>query len=245
LTRLPIDNELRFAIGEYKGFLQNQPISELGAEHAGNHLSNPPFDCRERLRATRGRELSDVIFVASLVFLALTLVLPTVKLPESENYLVSGSHVNGTTYQIEFYDVPPVDAGTQVNVAFSGFAPQSVQFALSPLQGDTLLRALAYGTVGAGENYSFSVVPNITASLRLLAVSFNGTGYNVQISSIWSPFYDLRVYTAPAVFLILASGLAAYYFRQRVPRQKEEERVMAELQAGARKSASSSDPPRT
>ncbi|MDV3276943.1 MAG: hypothetical protein LYZ69_00575 [Nitrososphaerales archaeon] len=193
------------------------------------------------MRATRGREITDVILVASLVFLALTLVLPTVKLPESENHLVTGSHVNGTSYQIEFYDVPPVDAGTQVNIAFTGFAAHGVQFALSPLQGDTLLKALAYGTVGAGENYSFSVVPNMTADLRLLVVSFNGTGYTVQISSIWSPFYDLRVYTAPAVFLILASGVAAYYFRQLVPQQRDEEKVREELHAEARKSASGGD----
>jgi hypothetical protein len=183
------------------------------------------------MKATQWREIFDIVLVASLVLLALTLVLPSVKFPESENYVIPGLQVPSRSSQVEFYDIPPVDAGAEVNVVFTGFQPACVQFALSPVVGDQELKALAYGTVGSGKSYSFSVVTNMTSELRLLALSFNGSGYTLQISSVWSPFYPIRVYTAPAVFLIIASGLGAYYYRQQVPRQRAEEKVEAELRA--------------
>lgn len=184
------------------------------------------------MKATQWRVVSNIVLIASLVFLASTLILPYVKFPESVNYSVAASHPAGETPR--FYDVPPVDSGTPVYVTFTGFQPEGLQFALSPVQGNTLLRSLALGTVGGGNNYNFSVVPRVTAELRLLVISFNGSGYTVQISSSWSPYYDLRVYTSPAVFLVVASGLASYYYRQMIPKQRAEEKVEEELRAEAR-----------
>lgn len=165
----------------------------------------------------------------SILFLILTLVLPNVKLPQVEEQVVLGTVNANGTYALRWFDIPPVDAGTKVSVQFAGYRPNSIQFALFPLQGDRTLPPLYYGTVESTSSFSFSAFPNETRPLRLMVLSLNGTGYTVQIISVWSPFYWTRVYVAVALFAVMASAAATYYFRELQLKEEAELKGMGQL----------------
>jgi len=166
------------------------------------------------MRARTKKLVAMAALTLSVVFMILTLVLPSVKLPQTEEQIVLGSLNANGTYALRWFDIPPVDAGTKVSVVFGGYRPNSIQFALFPLEGDRTLPPLYYGNVQGTATFSFVAVPNETRPLRLMVLSLNGTGYTLQISSVWSPFYYVRVYMAAALFAIMASAAATYYFRE-------------------------------
>jgi hypothetical protein len=127
------------------------------------------------------------------------------------------------------YGVPSVPQGSEFNVSLSGYYPRSLVYTLSPTVGNQVLTALALGRVGNQSSYSFGAAAQGTYSLELLIIAYNGTGFTISYSGVWSPFDPLKVYTAPSIFLIMAGLAATYYFGTRIPRQLREEEVEREL----------------
>ena len=184
------------------------------------------------MRATTARKVSAVVAVLSVVLLGATLLLPGVKLPETERQIVPSWVVTPQqNYQIFGYGIPPVATGTSINVTFHGFQPAQLEYSLSPTNGNEVLTPLAFGEVGGGPEYSFAVTAAQSYSLELTIIAHNGTGYSITIAGVWSPFDWLPVYLSPAVFLLAASLTATYYFGTRIPKQLAEEKVEAELKA--------------
>jgi len=66
--------------------------------------------------------------------------------------------------------------------------------------------------VPTGSNFSTTVESSGTQPYGLYVVSYNMTSYDLRIQSVWSPYYVVDTYTVPAVFLVLATGAAAYYY---------------------------------
>lgn len=193
------------------------------------------------MRARNARKVSGAIFGVAVALLFATLVLPTLKYPETASGSLPAVPGKTPSYQLVWYNIPPVQPGTLVNVTLSGFNPGSLEVSLSPLVGDSILPALYYVTVGNQSTYSFSTLVTHSYSLQIIVVSYNGTGYTVRYSGVWSPFSDLGVYTAPAVFVIIASGLAAYYYGTRIKREEAEEAVNRELRDEARQRGEARD----
>jgi len=181
------------------------------------------------LKATRGRLVSEVILVASVVLLVATLLLPTMKEPQMVRVEVppstdlQGSRVFG-------YGIPTVDNGSVINATLSGYKPEDVEYYLSPTVGNTVLTALVIGKVGSGPTSSFFVNAHGTYSLELTIIAYNGSGFALSYSATWSPYSTLNVYVTPGVFLVAASLASTYYYGTRIERQHNEERVQKELE---------------
>ena len=165
--------------------------------------------------------------VVAALFVASTLILPQVKLPQTAEDSVAP--VPGATgYQIHGYGIPPVQAGTGVTVGFSGYAPGGVVYSLTPTLGSRSITPLAFGRLLVS-NYSFTVTAQDSYPLELAITAYNGSGYTVRYSGVWSPFDFVSVYFIPALFLFVASVAWAYYSGTRIARQLNEEAVEREL----------------
>ena len=166
----------------------------------------------------------------STILLVATLALPGVRTPQTAGQTIPASPGSVPNPQIYGYGIPTVSSGSVVIVTLSGFVPYSLQYTLSPTKGDLLETAIAAGGVGNSSVYSFTATARGTSPLELFILDYNGSGFKISYSGTWSPFDFLPVYTSPAIFLILASLAATYYFGTRIPRQRNEEKVEAELE---------------
>jgi len=192
-----------------------------------------------RLKATQGRWISLLVAVVAAALLVATFTLPGVRLLESAGQTVPYAQGPVPSYQIYGYGIPTVSNGSLVNVTLTGFRPYSLQYTLSPTRGNLMLNAIAGpGSVGNSTTYSFAATAHGTYPLELYIVAYNGSGFTIRYSGTWSPFDFLPVYTSPAVFLIFASLAGVYYFGTRIPRQRNEEKVEAELEEERRRKES-------
>lgn len=147
-----------------------------------------------------------------------------------------------SSYLIYGYRVPPVSSGSTFQMTITGYKPLNqsleygLQFSLTPVIGEKTLPAIL-GPVSINNEsaHSYTAEAQESYSLELEVIAYNGTGFTIAYNGTWSPFDFLPVYTAPAVFLILASLAAAYYFRTQIPKQRNEEEVEAELREERRK----------
>ncbi len=157
-----------------------------------------------------------------------TITLPQIRLPQSELHVVPAAP-SASGYQIYGYGVPTVSDGSLFSVKLSGYTPGLLQYSLTSVAGNSVVAVLSSGRPSTS-NSSFTVVARGGYSLEFSVIAYNGTGYTLEYSGVWSPFDFLAVYFAPAVFLIIASLAAAYYFGTRIPRQLNEEAVEKELE---------------
>jgi hypothetical protein len=187
------------------------------------------------LKATQGRWISISVAVISTILLVATLTLPGVRTPQTAGQTIPSLPGAVPNPQIYGYGIPTVTSGSLVNVTLTGFVPYSLEYTLSPTKGDLLETAIAVGSVGNSSTYSFTATAQGTYPLELFILDYNGSGFTISYSGTWSPFDFLPVYTSPAIFLIFASLAATYYFGTRIPRQRNEEKVEAELREERRR----------
>jgi hypothetical protein len=185
------------------------------------------------MKPTGQRKVSVALTVIAVGLIVATIFLPDVKVPQEVDRAVaaapgaSGSEIYG-------FGVPAVKGGTVFNVTLSGFAPRSLEYSLSQIQGDRVLPPLAFGKVGNGPSYSFQTLVNGSDTLELYLIAYNGTAFEVKYNGVWSPFDFLLVYFAPAVFLLMVGLAGVYYFGTRIPKQRNEEAVERELEEARR-----------
>jgi hypothetical protein len=182
------------------------------------------------LKPTQSRIVFAAVAVISSFLLASTLVLPNVREPEAAEQTVPPWSIAGQNYDIFGYGIPTVSNGTFISVSLSGFEPEELEYVLSPTAGINVLQPLAIGKVGDGPTFNFTATAQGVYPLELTIIAYNGSGFKISYSGVWSPFDFLRVYSAPAVFLLLAGAAGTYYFGTRIPRQLAEEKVEKELQ---------------
>lgn len=179
--------------------------------------------------------------MASVVFLVATLLLPTIKEPQTVQAEVApSSSVQGS--RVFGYGIPTVENGSAINVTLSDFEPQDVEYYLTPTVGNNVLSALALGKVGDTPTSSFVVNAQGTYSLELTIIAYNGSGFALTYSASWSPYSILGVYITPGVFLVAASLASTYYYGTRIERQHNEEKVEKELEESRRAGENRSRP---
>ena len=183
------------------------------------------------MKPTGERKVSMAVSVMAVALIVSTVFLPDLKVPQTVDRTIAVAP-GGSGSEIYGFGVPPVSPGTVFNVTLTGFAPASVEYSLSPLQGNRVLPPLAFGKVGNQARDSFQVVVNGSDPLELYLIAYNGTGFEVRYNGVWSPFDFVAVYFAPAVFLLMVGVAAAYYFGTRIPKQRSEEAVERELAGG-------------
>jgi len=168
------------------------------------------------------------VTIISLAAIVATLALPYVKTPQA--FITEGpvTPYGNSSYTISGYFIPPVDAGRNITVRVSYYEPNSVLLELSPLKGDSQLPPLMYGTP-SGPSYSGTVVSPATQAYRLIIASFNRTVFVVNVSSVWSPFYDTREYTVPAAFGAMGGIGGVYYFTLKRRKEERDEQMMKQI----------------
>ena len=170
--------------------------------------------------------------LASALVLVVTLVLPLLSSPQVER--VEGPLVpyGNSTYSISGYYIPTVASGVYVRVDLSGYKPGSVALSLFPTAENSLSPSgspLVSIQRPTEQNVSEAFVSPATQPYGIYVVSYDKTPYLLQISSSWSSYYVLRLYTYPAVFAVIVCALVAYYFRETAARRRSEREVLKSL----------------
>ncbi len=177
-----------------------------------------------------------VIVIGGSTFSA-SLVLPSVK--AAQGFVVEGPALpyGNSNYTISGYFVPPVDEGNPIRVSIYAYKPNSILLTVVPLQGDLELQPILATSVTTPERYSANLTSSMSAPYRILITSLERTTYILTVDSVWSQFYALGTYKAPALFVVLIGLVGTLYFRYRGSREDIEENVRTELRERSSESA--------
>ena len=180
-----------------------------------------------------GREkVSLVALGVSLLVVSVTIVLPLITLPQTERLEGPEMPYGNSTYAISAYYIPTVPQGSDVRVELSGYAPGSAILTLFPTTQNDVAPAgspIVRFESPAAKNVSDSFVSPASQPYGIYVVSYNGTGYQLVISSDWSPYYVVRIYVYPAAFVLIACAILAFYFRQTAPRRRWEREALGSI----------------
>ena len=152
--------------------------------------------------------------MVSVALLISTFVLPLVKSPQAANFVGPTNPYASSNTMLSGFFIPPVNRGDPIKITVSNFSLRSILMTLFPASPGNIAPAgpLLLQVVPTGSNFSTTVESSGTQPYGLYVVSYNMTSYDLRIQSVWSPFYVVETYTVPAVFLVLATGAAAYYY---------------------------------
>jgi hypothetical protein len=179
-----------------------------------------------RSRASTG------IFVIAVVFTLLCVVLPEIRTEQIIVRIGPSSPYGETDYTFSGYVIPPVPAGSQIAVAIQGYLPYSLTFSLFPAAGGDLNPtgpALMVLSNFTGAPSRVSVKAPVSGPYAIFISSTNRIGFAIGIKGTWSLFYVLRGYVFAGFFVSVASGLAAYYYRQAERKKEIEEKAIREM----------------
>ncbi len=179
------------------------------------------------------RILTTVFLGLSFAVLALTLILPSVKLPQAVSYVGPTTPYQGASTDLSGYFLPPINRGDPIKIGISNFTQNSILVILIPASPGNLapLGPRLLQEIATGPNFTSTSISPETQSYGLYVVSYNGTSFDLMIESSWSPFYVLNTYTVPAVFLVLVSAAAAYYYTHAEKRWRVEQEAIKDATA--------------
>ncbi len=166
------------------------------------------------MKASRWVRFFELLLIVALVFLVATLIMPAIKTPQE--LLATGPvrPYGNFNYTISGYYIPPVNEGDVVRVSIANFTPSSVEISVFPTQESTIAPAGPPIFEGSpvGRNYTNVFLSTQTQPYGIFVTSYNRTAYLLSVESSWSPFYNLREYFAPAIFLVFGAAVALYYY---------------------------------
>src|SRR2546426_10083548 len=129
---------------------------------------------------------------------------------------------------------PPVDVQKHIAITISYFSWASLdttvfatgEGSIAP-QGPPLLQERPSGT-----SFSTEVESTQSQAYGVYIVSYNRTEFLLTVASVWSPFYGLRTFFAPAVAFVFAAGVATYYFTLAAKREEGFGEALTEARGG-------------
>ena len=146
----------------------------------------------------RLRAVGLLLTVAGIVTIFVSTGLPLVKLPQT--FARKGPSIaldERTTYWIDNWVLPPIDAGTPVLVDLEASIPGGLSIVIFPSQGGEVIpgsSALVTHVFDANQQtFSTSVIAMISSEYIISIVSIKNT-FTLTINSKWSPFYGLKAY---------------------------------------------------
>jgi hypothetical protein len=191
------------------------------------------------LRATVLLAVFAAIFVGGMVLSIGSVVLPDVT---SSQTLVSHGPVTPygvSSYQISGYFLPPIPQGQSIDINVSGYLPGTIGISLFPSGPDSLSPTgspILFLPVLQGPYSHVTLTSTGTQAYGLLVTSLNRSSYDLVVTSVWSPYYVLRVYLPEGIFLMILGAVGVINFRESRRREAEVRKVLAEV--AARKSES-------
>lgn len=140
-------------------------------------------------------------------------------------------------YWIKSYIIPPIDAGQPVTLSVISDKPGStvVMFAPYDPQSQTLSAPALISTGFASDQKGMAVFTNAmkTAPYMLMITSYNSS-YRFALTSVWSPFYELRSLTTFGIGITPFGLIMIYYDGIVEKREKMIEDAMKHVRASVR-----------
>jgi hypothetical protein len=178
--------------------------------------------------SSKARIFSWTLVVGAALVLG-TVILPELSVPQQLTLSGQQRPTNETTYQLNGILIPPISKGQEIIIKATGYNPSSVLITLYT-QDNNRFGFPILSVLPQTVNYTEVGNSPETQAYVLVITSFNGTGYQVTLTSVWSPFYILRSYLAESI-LVLSIGLAGtYYFRGIAKREEMESLALARAQ---------------
>jgi hypothetical protein len=167
------------------------------------------------LKIRKVRLIGNSLIVLGVILLIIGLLMPYYKIPQRLSG--TGPDVQFTptrTYWIRSYFVPPIDSGTPINLSVMSDKPGATWVLLAPYdpQTQSLGGPPIVNTIFAKEQKGLVTFISADQSgpYMLMITSYNSS-YSFYISSVWSPFYELRASTTVGL-AILPIGIVAVYY---------------------------------
>jgi hypothetical protein len=176
------------------------------------------------LKIRKWRVIGNSLVVLGVILLIIGLLMPYYKIPQRMSG--TGPNVQFTstrTYWVRTYIIPPIDGGTPINLSVMSDRSGATWVLLAPY--DTQTQSLAgpplVNTVFAGDQKGLVtfVIADKSGPYLLMITSYNST-YTFYLSSVWSPFYELRSSTTIGL-AILPIGIVTTYYDGIVERREK------------------------
>ena len=156
-----------------------------------------------------------LLSTAGMVIILMSTILPLVKFPQT--LLRKGPSVKfdeATTYWIDTWILPPIDAGTPFSVDLEAGSPGGLSIAILPSRGGEVIPGssplLTHVFEPTQQTLSASKTAPMSSEYTVFIISVRNN-FTLTISSKWSPFYDLRVYLYLGLATLPAGLLIIYY----------------------------------
>jgi len=165
----------------------------------------------------RLKAIGFILVIMGIMIIFMSTVLPLVKLPQT--FIETGPKVElneDISYWIDTYILPPIDADTPFSVDLEGAHPGGLTIAILPsrdgevIAGSSPLLTDVFDPTR--QRLSTSTTAPMSSEYTIFIVSIRNN-FSIRINSIWSPFYNLRVYLYFGIGALPAGLLVLYYER--------------------------------
>jgi hypothetical protein len=167
------------------------------------------------LNTRKGRLFGNFLIVLAVVMMIFGLLMPYYK--TSQRLSASGPDIQFTpkqNYWITTYIIPPIDKGTPINLSVLSDRTGATWILLAPYDAQTqnIAGPPIVNVVFAKDQKGFVKFASAEQSgpYMLMITSYNST-YSFSLSSVWSPFYELRALTTIGLAILLVGIVATYY----------------------------------
>ena len=167
------------------------------------------------MKIRKGRLAGNSLIVLGVILLIIGLLMPYYKTPQR----LSGTGPNvqfslTRTYWIRTYIIPPIDSGTPINLSVMSDKAGATWVLLAPYDAGTQSLSGPPLVNAAFAKDQKGLVTFISADksgpYMLMITSYNSS-YSFYLSSVWSPFYELRASTTIGL-AILPIGIVTLYY---------------------------------
>jgi hypothetical protein len=167
------------------------------------------------LRVRKGKTIGIVLFTTALIFLFVGTVMPFYKSPQRlEGTGPDVTFTPSQPYWIRSYLIPPIDTGTPVSLGVLSDRPASTVVILAPYDpnAQSIVNPPTVRVVFGTNQKGLVVFANAsrTGPYLLMITSYNSS-YTFYVSSVWSPFYELRRLTVYGLGLLPLGAVIIYY----------------------------------
>jgi hypothetical protein len=176
------------------------------------------------LNIRKGRLIGNSLIVLAVILMIFGLLMPYYKTPQRLS--ATGPDIEFTStrsYWITTYIIPPIDKGTPINLSILSDKTGATWILLAPYDSQTqnLGGPPVINVVFAKDQKGFVTFTSAERSgpYMLMITSYNSS-YTFSLSSVWSPFYELRALTTMGL-AILPIGIVATYYDGIVERREE------------------------
>ncbi len=183
----------------------------------------------------RGQVIGYSLIVLGLFFLTIGFVMPFYKSPQ--RLQGNGPNVvfsSNLTYAISSYIVPPIDIGQPINLSVLSDHPGSTTVLLAAFntESQTITGPVLLNVAFAKDQKGVAVFTSAgRASAYMLQITSYNSSFIFNLTSVWSPFYDLRSF---ATFGLATTpfGLVMVYYDDIA---EKKERIIEEALKGIRR----------